>query len=117
MKKIRIYLLVALLCGMSSCSDFLDRYPYTAVPEEESMTDLVSSEQIVIGIYSSFKNSALYSGTLTLAPDVQTDLVYAVKGYTNVYGPLYRWDFRDSDTSIESVYSGLYQVIARCNLW
>lgn len=52
------------------------------MPEEESMTDLVSSEQIVIGIYSSFKNSALYSGTLTLAPDVQTDLVYAVKGYT-----------------------------------
>lgn len=50
-----------------------------------------------------------------MAPDVQTDLVYAVKGYTNVYGPLYRWDFRDSDTSIESVYSGLYQVIARCN--
>ena len=41
MKKIRIYLLVALLCGMSSCSDFLDRYPDTAVPEEESMTDLV----------------------------------------------------------------------------
>ena len=117
MKKIRIYLLVALLCGMSSCSDFLDRYPDTAVPEEESMTDLVSSEQIVIGIYSSFKNSALYSGTLTLAPDVQTDLVYAVKGYTNVYGPLYRWDFRDSDTSIESVYSGLYQVIARCNFF
>ena len=75
------------------------------------------SEQIVIGIYSSFKNSALYSGTLTLAPDVQTDLVYAVKGYTNVYGPLYRWDFRDSDTSIESVYSGLYQVIVRCNFF
>lgn len=67
--------MLAILGGMSSCSGFLDKYPDTAVPEEESMVDLVSTEQVVIGIYSSFKNPALYSGALTLAPDIQTDLV------------------------------------------
>ena len=41
------------------------------------------AEQTVTGIYSLLKSSALYSGYLTILPDLQTDLVYAVDGYTN----------------------------------
>ncbi len=46
--------------------------------------------QALIGIYAQFKNSSLYSGYLTLLPDIQADQVYAVKGYTNVYGDVWR---------------------------
>ncbi|MEG2573879.1 MAG: RagB/SusD family nutrient uptake outer membrane protein, partial [Bacteroides sp.] len=62
MKNLKIYLLTTLLLTASACSDFLDKYPDTAVPEDEAMTDLTSSKEVVIGIYSSFKNPALYSG-------------------------------------------------------
>ncbi|MEG1685435.1 MAG: RagB/SusD family nutrient uptake outer membrane protein [Bacteroides sp.] len=117
MKNLKIYLLTTLLLTASACSDFLDKYPDTAVPEDEAMTDLTSSKEVVIGIYSSFKNPALYSGYLALGPDVQSDLVYAVKGYTNAYGNLYRGDFKDDNTQITDVYSGLYQIIARCNFF
>lgn len=62
------------------------------------------------------KSSALYSGNLTLLPDLQADFVYAVNGYTNTYGNIWRWkDILATNTDIEAVYQALYAVINRCN--
>ena len=70
----------------------------------------------VIGIYDAFKSSALYSGNLTILPDLQADLVYGVNGNTNTFGDIWRWkDILATNTSIEAVYAGLYNVINRCN--
>ena len=69
----------------------------------------------MIGIYAQFKNSSLYSGYLTLLPDIQTDQVYAVKGYTNVYGDVWRNEILAINKQVEYVYGGLYAVIGRCN--
>lgn len=117
MKKIYTFALGMLLLTTPGCEDFLERYPDTAVKEELAMTDLASANEVVIGIYSCFKNAALYSGYLTLGPDVQSDLVYAVKGYTNAYGELYRWQTKDDNTYVKGVYGGLYQVINRTNFF
>ena len=117
MKAFKIYLLGFLLLGLGACDDFLTEIPETAVPEEEAMTDLESAEQIVVGIYSCFKNSSLYSGALIQASDIQADLVYASIGYTNQYGSFYSWETTPNESVLLSVYAGLYQIIARCNFF
>ena len=114
MKKNLLYtFLLALALSVSSC---LDKYPENAILADDAITTIDDADQAVIGIYSSFLSGALYSGYLTLLPDIQTDLVYAVNGYTNTYGDIWRWnDILATNSQIESVYAALYTVIGRCN--
>lgn len=112
----RINLLVLILTMAFSVSSCLDKYPEDAILADQAITTIDEADQAVIGIYSSFLNGALYSGYLTLLPDIQTDLVYAVNGYTNTYGDVWRWnDILATNAQIEAVYAGLYAVIGRCN--
>lgn len=106
-----ILLIAATLC-LSSC---LDKYPEEAVLENEAITTVDEADQAVIGIYSALLSPALYSGYLTLLPDIQADFVYAVNGYTNTYGDIWRWDILATNAQIEAVYGALYDVIGRCN--
>lgn len=102
---------------LTACSDFLTEMPDTAVPEAEAMTDLSSAEEVCLGVYSTFKNPALYSGTMIQAPEVQADLFYAAKGYTNRFGNFYRWEVNANESSLLDVYAGLYQIVNRCNFF
>lgn len=112
-KKIIIYTLTAILCiGNSSC---LDKYPEDAILAESAITTAEDANQAAIGIYAAFMSSALYSGYLTLLPDLQADLMYAVNGYTNTYGDIWRWDILATNSEITAVYAALYDVIGRCN--
>lgn len=61
------------------------------------------------------KNPNLYSGLLTLLPDLQADLAYAVEGYTNTYGNIWRWDILPTNTEVEAVYGTLNALIGKCN--
>ena len=99
---------------MSSC---LDKEPGSAIPENQAMQTFEDAEQTVTGIYALLKSSSLFSGYLTLLPDIQADLVYAVDGYTNVYGSFWQWDIRPTNAEIESVCAGLYTIIANCNFY
>lgn len=113
MKKFRIYLLVALsACVLSSC---LDKFPQDEIPAGNAITTIEDANQAVIGIYNAWMNGALYSGYLTLLPDIQADLAYAVNGYTNTYGDVWRWEILATNSQITSVYGALYNVIGRCN--
>ena len=113
MKKFKLYtILIAFVLGLTSC---LDKYPNDAIPAKGALKTVSDANQVVIGIYSSFLSSALYSGNLTLLPDLQSDLAYAVKGYTNIYGEVWRWDIHATNADITSVYAALYDVIGRCN--
>ena len=62
---------VAIALSAISC---LDKYPEYAIPEKEAMATVAEANQVVIGIYAAFKSQALYSGYLTLLPDLQTDM-------------------------------------------
>ena len=99
---------------MASC---LDKEPGSAIPEKDAMQTYEDAEQTVTGIYALLKSSSLFSGYLTLLPDIQTDLVYAVDGYTNVYGNFWQWDIRPTNSEIESVYAALYRIISNCNFY
>lgn len=95
----------------------LEKYPESSIPEADAMQSYNDAEQHVNGIYASLKSSYLYSGLLTLLPDIQSDMVYAVEGNSNTYGAFWRWDFRPIDTEIEGVYGSLYAVIGNCNFY
>ena len=108
---IYMFMMFVLLCT-TSC---LDKYPENAVLEDRAITTVDEADQAVIGIYSSFLSSSLYSGYLTLVPDIQCDLVYAVNGYSNNMGDIWRWNILATNGQIEAVYGSLYSVIGRCN--
>ncbi len=110
-KNIYMILMMVLLCT-TSC---LDKFPDNAVAEDKAITTVEEADQAVIGIYSSFLSSALYSGYLTLLPDVQCDLVYAVNGYSNNLGDIWRWNILATNGEIEAVYGSLYSLIGNCN--
>lgn len=115
MKKMIYFVVVlSLMVSTTSC---LDKMPQSAIPIDEAMQSYNDAEQTVTGIYSMMKSSALWSGALTLLPDIQADLVYAVDGYSNTYGQHWLWDIRPTNGEIESVYASLYGIISNCNFY
>jgi hypothetical protein len=113
--RIKIFaVVVATALATTSC---LDKMPGSAIPVDEAMKTYEEADQIVTGIYGLMKSSSLWSGLITLLPDIQTDLVYAVEGYTNTYGQHWQWDIRSTNSEVEAVYASLYGVIAQCNFF
>ena len=84
---------IAVVFSMTSC---LEKLPGDYILEEDGMKTFTDAEQTLTGIYTAYMSSALYSGYLTLCPDIQADLVYAVQGNTNTLGTHWRWDIRST---------------------
>lgn len=106
MRNFKIYLLgVAAMLFSTSC---LDKDPTHAILADQSITTVEEANQAVMGIYSDFMSRYLYSGNLTLLPDIQSDLVYAVNGYSNTYGDIWRWNINPTNADIEAVYGSLF---------
>ena len=103
----RIAAVTAVVLGLSSC---LEKLPADAIHESEAMKTFEDAEQTLTGIYSAYMSSSLYSGYLTLLPDIQADMVHAVQGNSNTYGNIWQWDIRPTTREIEGVYGGLYRV-------
>lgn len=115
-KKFKIF--GAILAFAVSATSCLDQYPDNAIQAGNAINSIETANQAVIGIYTKFKSPALYSGALTLLPDLQTDFAYAVQGYSNTYGEIWRWkDIHGTNSSIESVYGSLYDIIGSCNFF
>ena len=110
----RILILGNALLLSVSC---LDKTPGDYIPVDKGMASVTDAEQIVNGIYNTLKSGSLYSGYLTLCPDIQCDLVHAVQGNSNSYVNIWQWDILSSNSYIESVYAGLYAVIGQCNYY
>lgn len=107
-------MLVAALFSLTSC---LDKVPGSAIPEEDALKTYQEAEQFLTGIYAEMMSGALWSGYLTLVPEIQSDLAYAVDGYSNAYGNIWQWDIRPTNAEIESIYGSLYSIIAKCNFF
>ncbi len=119
MKRIIYTMKVCLVAALTfaTATSCLDKYPGSAIQTEKSMKTYDDAVQINTGIYSLLKSSALYTGYLTLLPDIQTDLVYAVDGYSNQLGSFWLWQIRSTTSESESVYASLYSVISNCNFF
>ena len=106
--------MVAVVMMATSC---LDKYPESAIQTEKSMKTYDDALQLNTGIYALLKSSSLYTGYLTLLPDIQTDLAYAVDGYSNQMGSFWLWQIRSIASESEAVYASLYDVISNCNFF
>lgn len=107
----RYMALVLIVLSANAC---LDKLPGDAYADGD-WTGIRDAEQEMIGTYALMKSSALYSGYLTLLPDLQADLAYAVEGFSNTNGDIWQWKLRSTTREIESVYASLYTVIGQCN--
>ncbi len=107
-------LMVAALLSLTAC---LDKVPESAIPEQDALKSYQEAEQFLTGIYAEMMSGALWSGYLTLVPEIQADLVYAVDGYSNAYGNIWQWDIRPTNAEIEAIYGSLYSIIAKCNFF
>jgi hypothetical protein len=107
-----IALVAPLMLG--SC---LDKLPKDGILDTEAIYTLADAEQTVNGIYAGFKSGSLYSGDLTLLPDIQSDMVFMVEGSGNNYGDYWRWEMTADSSEIEGVYASLYSIIGRCNFF
>lgn len=115
MKSLKNIILTSIAAlGLVSC---LDKTPADNLLLGEGMSSLNGADQICNGIYKKLMSGALYSGHLTLCPDIQADLVYAVQGNSNTYGNLWRWEILSTNSEIGSIYAGLYSVIGSCNFF
>ncbi len=116
MRRIKLYILLAVVSfSATSC---LDKFPDgDGIPQSRGMQSLSDAEQRLTGVYAGFKSGALYSGLLTLLPDIQSDLVYGVEGYSNTYGDFWRWEILPTNPDITSVYGSLYSLIGSCNMF
>ena len=112
---IRIFAVIAAVATSLLATSCLNKEPGSAIGEKEAIKTINDVKQLRIGIYAMLKSSALYSGYLTLLPDLQCDLVYAVEGFSNTHGNIWQWDIRPTNSEIEAVYASLYNVISNCN--
>ena len=102
---------MSLMFVMTSCE--MDLTPDSAVPEHQALRTIDDCDAWVVGIYSAFKNSALYSGYMTLLPDIQADMAYAaLKTNTGFYSNFYQWNIKSTTDEIAAVYNGLYTIVA-----
>ena len=107
-----------ILCGsLLLAVSCLQKIPGDYVPIDKGMSSVTDAEQIVNGIYNTFKSGSLYSGYLTLCPDIQCDLVHAVQGNSNSYVNIWQWDILSGNSYVEAVYAGLYAAIGQCNYY
>ncbi len=114
MKNIKEVILFAALLLCTSC---LEKYPSDSLLEDETMQTLSDAEQVLNGIYAAMKSSYLYTGDMILAQDLQSDLAYAVEGFSNTYGDFWDWDITADDSTVEAVYASLYGIVGQCNFY
>lgn len=110
MKKLTIYFIVLTSLLASSCNDFLDPQPVGEIPEGEAFTKLADCQAAINGIYALWNSEALYSGYLTLVPDVACDLSYPAVGYMGEWQTMFSWSYGANSTEAISVFQQLYRV-------
>ena len=71
---------MTILASATLATSCLEKYPEYAIPADKAINTLEELDQAAIGVYDAFKSGALYSGYLTLLPDLQCDLAYAING-------------------------------------
>lgn len=109
------YIIFALLLafGTSACSGFLDQTPDSGVSEENAIRNINDLEQLLIGVYSPLKS--IYSGSVVIYPDLQTDLVQGVLESTLTGKDIYQWTMNAGLSDVSSIWSSCWSAIPRAN--
>ena len=115
MKNRTLIFSILLSISLFSCEGFLDKYPHSDVAFEQSLKNQNDMEVGVAGMYSGFKSASYYGRYFTVYPDIMTDEVAAINGFSNQLGILYKWIYTATDGDITAMWASMYSVIARAN--
>lgn len=117
MKKINIKAITGLLLAgvFTSCSDKLERLPYSSIELSQSFKTVTDAKTWNNGLYAQLRGRVY--GIYTFSTDVQADQLNASRDYGNRNGNPHRWDgFLSDDYTIRDVWSGYYSGINNLNI-
>ena len=110
---IKILALLALLSTVLGCSDFLDRYPSTAIEKDDAIVSYASAEAALVGTYSSMQNATWYNGSRYIVfGDVLADFMQPTNPEMRS-GRMYQMNY--TATTAPAFWSGPYNVIRNAN--
>ena len=110
MKKFTLYILVFLALASGSCNDFLNPQPAGQIPEKDAFTKLSDCQATMNGIYAIWNTSILYSGNLTLIPDLQCDMAYPVVGFMGDGQAMFEWSYTPITGETMNIFYSLYRI-------
>lgn len=110
MKKFTLYILVFLALASGSCNDFLNPQPAGQIPEKDAFTKLSDCQATINGIYAIWNTSTLYSGNLTLIPDLQCDMAYPVVGFMGAGQAMFEWSYTPTTGETMNIFYALYRI-------
>lgn len=114
MKK-RLYILIlGLMVGIASCSDWLDVQPKTAIPADKLFESEAGFKDVLTGFYLKMGKTELYAKNLTYG------YLDAISGNYDEFPGVSQWkDLYDYDNVWlkvkDDIYSNMYNVIANIN--
>lgn len=116
----RIVLILCFLIGIfSSCNSWLEVEPANQISKEKLFADEMGFQNALNGIYQKCAESNLYGKNLSwgalsmMAQNYETD---PINDYADWYMSVYDYETAEGLSIINSIWSGLYNAIANCNL-
>lgn len=107
-------LLLPGIISISSCSKFLDVEPKTSISDEQTITDLTSSEQAVRGIYNALANDGYYGTSFVSIGYLSGDNVQWTGSQSQVQ-EFINHNVSAENATIASAWTAIYRVINRAN--
>jgi len=111
-------LIIGIFFGLvlTSCQDFLEKYPHSDVAMDQAILTEDDVQTAINGVYNDFKSDYYYGRYFVVYPDVMTDEVASIIGFSNQLGILYKWTHTAVDDDIENMWAVMYSAIARANV-
>jgi len=110
-----VILMAFVMLVSSSCSDFLDEGPQTALTQEEVFADLDNIEPLILGLYTSWRNTKKDRGgfVFSLGTDESQQGAYQVKT-ESIQAGLDRYDvfLAPSNTALQAQWDSRWPVIS-----
>lgn len=108
-------LIGVLIFGLSGCSGFLDEFPDSGIAQEEAVQSMADMEKALVAVYAMTKSGRLFSGSMTLLPEIQCDGMYAIIGNGNLMGEFYQWNFTAQQQNLSSIWAGWWALLSTSN--
>ncbi|MBR2980757.1 MAG: RagB/SusD family nutrient uptake outer membrane protein [Odoribacter sp.] len=119
MRKTSIYLaLIAMLLGFVACEDYLDVKPKSQVEADELFSDEGGYEDALWGAYGLMTKTSLYGRELTFGTvDVLAQTYYSTCSGSSTYDEMRMYNYENAsvESTFNSIWSGMYNVIANVN--
>ncbi len=114
MKKILLIILTVCI-SFTSCDDFLTQDPYTTMPEELAITDNITANYALAGIYDEFQSELIYGRKYLVAPEASTENIILSPSNSNRYIAQAQWSLTAGNGDAADMWLYGYSAINAAN--